>query len=88
MSCISLPKTFSSRGKSLNWSRIAVAFSQFDTVTRFHKLKAKDNDFEVRFANLGNIYYKPGITELSWDLGNANSNNNDEEEEDILSSNH
>uniref|UniRef100_A0A1A9UVK0 Heparan-sulfate 6-O-sulfotransferase n=1 Tax=Glossina austeni TaxID=7395 RepID=A0A1A9UVK0_GLOAU len=34
---------------------------------RFETLKAKDNDFEKRFANLGNIYYKQGVTEFNWD---------------------
>lgn len=34
---------------------------------RFERLKAKDNDFLKRFANLGNIYYKQGVTEFNWD---------------------
>ncbi|XP_011182532.2 heparan-sulfate 6-O-sulfotransferase 1 isoform X1 [Zeugodacus cucurbitae] len=35
--------------------------------SKFERLKAKDNDFEKRFANLGNIYYKQGVTEFNWD---------------------
>uniref|UniRef100_A0A336M2U9 Heparan-sulfate 6-O-sulfotransferase n=1 Tax=Culicoides sonorensis TaxID=179676 RepID=A0A336M2U9_CULSO len=34
---------------------------------RFEKLKAKDADFEVRFANLGNIASRNGATEFNWD---------------------
>lgn len=35
--------------------------------SRFEKLKAKDADFEVRFANLGNIASRNGATEFNWD---------------------
>lgn len=34
---------------------------------RFEKLKAKDNDFEFRFNNLGNLAVKNGGTEFNWD---------------------
>ncbi|XP_034132034.1 heparan-sulfate 6-O-sulfotransferase 2 isoform X2 [Drosophila guanche] len=34
---------------------------------RFEHLKAKDTNFEQRYANLGNIYFKQGITEFNWD---------------------
>lgn len=36
-------------------------------IFRFNKLKAKDSDFEQRFANLGNINYRAGVTEFNWD---------------------
>lgn len=34
---------------------------------RFERLKAKDNDFEVRFAHLGNLGVRNGVTEFNWD---------------------
>ncbi|XP_068155278.1 heparan-sulfate 6-O-sulfotransferase 1 [Drosophila tropicalis] len=34
---------------------------------RFERLKAKDTNFEQRYANLGNIYFKQGVTEFNWD---------------------
>lgn len=34
---------------------------------RFQRLKVKDTDFEKRYANLGNINYKQGVTEFNWD---------------------
>lgn len=40
-------------------------FSTF--CSRFEKLKAKDNDFEVRFAHLGNLGIRSGVTEFNWD---------------------
>ncbi|KAM7359644.1 heparan sulfate 6-O-sulfotransferase isoform 3-T3 [Cochliomyia hominivorax] len=43
------------------------AFAKNLLFERFEHLKAKDNDFEKRFANLGNIYYKQGVTEFNWD---------------------
>uniref|UniRef100_W8C593 Heparan-sulfate 6-O-sulfotransferase n=2 Tax=Ceratitis capitata TaxID=7213 RepID=W8C593_CERCA len=43
------------------------AFAKNLLFQRFERLKAKDNDFEKRFANLGNIYYKQGVTEFNWD---------------------
>lgn len=33
----------------------------------FEHLKAKDANFEQRYANLGNINLKQGITEFNWD---------------------
>jgi len=33
----------------------------------FEHLKAKDTNFEQRYANLGNIYFKQGVTEFNWD---------------------
>ena len=36
-------------------------------LNRFERLKAKDADFERRFANLGNINFKQGVTEFNWD---------------------
>lgn len=35
--------------------------------SRFEKLKAKDNDFEFRFSNLGNLAVKNGVTEFNWE---------------------
>ncbi|TMW50563.1 hypothetical protein DOY81_004349 [Sarcophaga bullata] len=43
------------------------AFAKNLLFERFEHLKAKDNDFAKRFANLGNIYYKQGVTEFNWD---------------------
>ncbi|XP_061396605.1 heparan-sulfate 6-O-sulfotransferase 1, partial [Musca vetustissima] len=43
------------------------AFAKNLLFERFEHLKARDNDFEKRFANLGNIYYKQGVTEFNWD---------------------
>jgi len=34
---------------------------------RFEKLRAKDNDFEFRFSNLGNLAIKNGGTEFNWE---------------------
>ncbi|CAO1443550.1 unnamed protein product [Diamesa tonsa] len=34
---------------------------------RFERLKTKDNDFDIRFAHLGNIGIRNGITEFNWD---------------------
>lgn len=34
---------------------------------RFERLKAKDTDFELRFANLGNLGIRNGVTEFNWD---------------------
>lgn len=33
----------------------------------FEHLKAKDANFEQRYANLGNINLRQGITEFNWD---------------------
>lgn len=30
-------------------------------------LKTKDNDFDIRFAHLGNIGIRNGITEFNWE---------------------
>lgn len=42
-------------------------FSPFFFFRRFEKLKAKDNDFEFRFNNLGNLIVKNGGTEFNWE---------------------
>lgn len=34
---------------------------------RFERLKTKDNDFDFRFANLGNLGVRNGVTEFNWD---------------------
>lgn len=42
---------------------------------RFEKLKAKDADFEVRYANLGNLGVRNGVvTEFNWDSNLDDSN--------------
>jgi hypothetical protein len=46
-------------------NKIEFSLSLFSN--RFEKLKAKDNDFEVRFAHLGNIGVRSGVTEFNWD---------------------
>ncbi|KAH8311197.1 hypothetical protein KR044_004790 [Drosophila immigrans] len=43
------------------------AFAKNLLFQRFDHLKAKDAKFEQRFANLGNIYFKQGVTEFNWD---------------------
>ncbi|XP_034116838.1 heparan-sulfate 6-O-sulfotransferase 1 isoform X1 [Drosophila albomicans] len=43
------------------------AFAKNLLFQRFEHLKAKDAKFEQRFANLGNIYFKQGVTEFNWD---------------------
>lgn len=47
---------------------------------RFERLKAKDNDFNVRFAHLGNLGVKNGVTEFNWDsnIDEAPSSNSGE----------
>lgn len=42
-------------------------FTPFSLSSRFERLKAKDNDFNVRFAHLGNLGIKTGVTEFNWD---------------------
>lgn len=45
---------------------------------RFEKLKAKDTDFDVRFAHLGNLGVRNGVvTEFNWD-SNLDDNSNTE----------
>lgn len=42
---------------------------------RFQKLKAKDADFEVRYAHLGNLGVRNGaVTEFNWDSNLDDSN--------------
>lgn len=42
---------------------------------RFEKLKAKDADFEVRYAHLGNLGVRNGVvTEFNWDSNLDDSN--------------
>uniref|UniRef100_A0A2C9GSU1 Heparan-sulfate 6-O-sulfotransferase n=1 Tax=Anopheles atroparvus TaxID=41427 RepID=A0A2C9GSU1_ANOAO len=43
------------------------AFAKKLMFQRFERLKAKDNDFEVRFAHLGNLGVRNGVTEFNWD---------------------
>uniref|UniRef100_A0A1B0DHJ7 Heparan-sulfate 6-O-sulfotransferase n=1 Tax=Phlebotomus papatasi TaxID=29031 RepID=A0A1B0DHJ7_PHLPP len=43
------------------------AFAKRLLFQRFEKLKAKDADFEVRFAHLGNLGMRNGVTEFNWD---------------------
>ncbi|ETN59349.1 heparan sulfate 6-o-sulfotransferase [Anopheles darlingi] len=43
------------------------AFAKKLMFQRFERLKAKDNDFEVRFAHLGNLGVRSGVTEFNWD---------------------
>ncbi|XP_059621082.1 heparan-sulfate 6-O-sulfotransferase 2 [Phlebotomus argentipes] len=43
------------------------AFAKRLLFQRFEKLKAKDVDFEVRFAHLGNLGMRNGVTEFNWD---------------------
>ncbi|XP_039232602.1 heparan-sulfate 6-O-sulfotransferase 3-B isoform X3 [Drosophila yakuba] len=43
------------------------AFAKTLLFQRFEHLKAKDINFEQRYANLGNIYFKQGVTEFNWD---------------------
>ncbi|XP_055682811.1 heparan-sulfate 6-O-sulfotransferase 2 [Lutzomyia longipalpis] len=43
------------------------AFAKRLLFQRFEKLKAKDADFEVRFAHLGNLGMRSGATEFNWD---------------------
>lgn len=43
------------------------AFAKKLMFQRFERLKAKDNDFNVRFAHLGNLGIKNGVTEFNWD---------------------
>lgn len=44
----------------------AIVFKLF-CFHRFERLKAKDSDFDIRFAHLGNIGIRNGITEFNWE---------------------
>lgn len=39
----------------------------FCILSRFEKLRAKEDDFEFRFSNLGNLAIKNGGTEFNWE---------------------
>uniref|UniRef100_A0A1Q3G3U9 Heparan-sulfate 6-O-sulfotransferase n=2 Tax=Culex tarsalis TaxID=7177 RepID=A0A1Q3G3U9_CULTA len=56
------------------------AFAKKLMFQRFERLKAKDNDFNVRFAHLGNLGVKSGVTEFNWDsnIDEAPSSNSGE----------
>lgn len=51
---------------TITWHWLNSTFS-FLLFNRFEKLKAKDNDFEFRFSNLGNLVVKNGGTEFNWE---------------------
>lgn len=57
------------------------AFAKKLMFQRFERLKAKDNDFSVRFAHLGNLGVKNGVTEFNWDsnIDEAPSSNSGEQ---------
>lgn len=42
-------------------------FAKSLLMQRFERIKAKDSDFEKRFANLGNLGIRNGVTEFNWD---------------------
>lgn len=42
-------------------------FAKSLLMQRFERIKGKDSDFEKRFANLGNLGIRNGVTEFNWD---------------------
>ena len=79
LSFMTLLKTYYSKGKWIivYWSNLIYIVSYLH---RFERLKAKDNDFDVRFAHLGNIGIRNGITEFNWEnnldvFGNTDNDN-------------